>query len=162
MKSPQTRQRTCVPCIGRWVLNHWTTREALEVCFRDNYPKTLHLPGNEVMHLNFSSCSAWAQKLWHKGSVALRHVGSSQTRDQTHAPVLAGGFLTTEPPGKPWAEFWMMRMGTGKARGRPHQAGIQGCMMEQDGAAWQVCWGCLCLAAGLACYLLHELTSLCP
>ena len=25
--SSQTRGRTCVPCIGRWVLNHRTTRE---------------------------------------------------------------------------------------------------------------------------------------
>ena len=26
--SSQTRARTCVPCIGRWVLNHCATREA--------------------------------------------------------------------------------------------------------------------------------------
>ena len=25
--SSQTRDRTCVPCIGRRILNHWTTRE---------------------------------------------------------------------------------------------------------------------------------------
>ena len=25
--SPQTRNRTCVSCIGRWIFNHWTTRE---------------------------------------------------------------------------------------------------------------------------------------
>ena len=25
--SSQTRERTCVPCIGKWILNHWTTRE---------------------------------------------------------------------------------------------------------------------------------------
>ena len=25
--SSQTRDRTCVPCIARWILNHWTTRE---------------------------------------------------------------------------------------------------------------------------------------
>ena len=35
--------------------------------------------------------------------VALRHVESSQTRDQTHVSVLLGGFSTTEPPGKPLA-----------------------------------------------------------
>ena len=23
----QTRDRTCVPCIGRWILHHWTNRE---------------------------------------------------------------------------------------------------------------------------------------
>ena len=27
VKSSQTRNQTCVPCIGRWILNHWTTGE---------------------------------------------------------------------------------------------------------------------------------------
>ena len=27
MGSSQTRDQTCVPCIGRQILNHWTTRE---------------------------------------------------------------------------------------------------------------------------------------
>ena len=27
VKSSRTREQTCVPCTGRWVLNHWTTRE---------------------------------------------------------------------------------------------------------------------------------------
>ena len=31
--SSPTRDRTCVPCIGRWVLNHWTTREEPENVF---------------------------------------------------------------------------------------------------------------------------------
>ena len=35
------------------------------------------------------------------GLVALRHVGSSWMRDQTHVHTLAGRFFTTEPPGKP-------------------------------------------------------------
>ena len=35
--------------------------------------------------------------------VASQHVGSSRIRDRTRAPVLAGGFFTTEPPGKPHA-----------------------------------------------------------
>ena len=29
--SSKTRDRTCVPCIGRLILNHWTTREALDL-----------------------------------------------------------------------------------------------------------------------------------
>ena len=29
MESSRIRDRTQVPCIGRWVLNHWTTREVL-------------------------------------------------------------------------------------------------------------------------------------
>ena len=28
MESSQTSDRTYVPCIGRWILNHWTTRDA--------------------------------------------------------------------------------------------------------------------------------------
>ena len=26
---PNTKHQTPVPCIGRWILNHWTTRDAL-------------------------------------------------------------------------------------------------------------------------------------
>ena len=35
--SLQTRDRTYVPCIGRWILNHWTIREVIvffNVCSR--------------------------------------------------------------------------------------------------------------------------------
>ena len=42
-----------------------------------------------------------AQYLWGRGLVARRHVGSSQIRDPTVSPALVGGFLTTEPLGKP-------------------------------------------------------------
>ena len=31
VESSQTRDRTRVPCIGRWILYHWTTREVLWV-----------------------------------------------------------------------------------------------------------------------------------
>ena len=27
VESPQTRDRTCVPHVGRWIPNHWTTKE---------------------------------------------------------------------------------------------------------------------------------------
>ena len=30
VRSSPTRDRTCVPCTGEWILNHWTTREAPE------------------------------------------------------------------------------------------------------------------------------------
>ena len=55
----------------------------------------------------FSSCGSRALE-W-EGSVvvaqdliATRHVGSSWIRDGTPSPALAGGFSTTEPPGKAW------------------------------------------------------------
>ena len=32
--SSLARDRTCIPCIARCILNHWTTREALPIaCF---------------------------------------------------------------------------------------------------------------------------------
>ena len=34
MGSSRTRARTCVPCIGRRILNHCTTREALDLLFK--------------------------------------------------------------------------------------------------------------------------------
>ena len=34
--------------------------------------------------LGFSSCSTWAQQLWHMGWANRSHMESSQTRDQTH------------------------------------------------------------------------------
>ena len=33
--SSQTRDRTCVPCIGRQILSHWTARKAPNTCFND-------------------------------------------------------------------------------------------------------------------------------
>ena len=41
----------------------------------------------------FSRRSAWPQQLWWR-------VGSSQTKDRTISPALAGRFLTTRPAGK--------------------------------------------------------------
>ena len=46
------------------------------------------------------------QSLWCTGLVALRHVGSSWTRDRTHVPALAGKFLTTGPPGESPPPLW--------------------------------------------------------
>ena len=34
--SSQTRARTRVPCIGRWILNHCTTKEALPIHFKSS------------------------------------------------------------------------------------------------------------------------------
>ena len=48
----------------------------------------------------FGSCSPCAQQMWCTGLVALWHVGSSQTRDQTCVSSLADKFFTTELPRK--------------------------------------------------------------
>ena len=47
---------------------------------------------------DFSSCGMWAQYLWHTGLVALRHEGSSQTRNRNHVPCVSS--RTTAPLGK--------------------------------------------------------------
>ena len=47
----------------------------------------------------FGSSSPWAQKLWHTGSVALRHVGFPGPEIRPVSPASAGGFLTAGPPG---------------------------------------------------------------
>ena len=33
--SSPTRDQTCIPCIGRQILNHWTTREVPFITFLD-------------------------------------------------------------------------------------------------------------------------------
>ena len=48
-------------------------------------------------HVALPGFRAWPQQLWCTDLVAPQHVGSSQTM----SPALAGGFFTTEPPGKP-------------------------------------------------------------
>ena len=46
MGSSQTRDRTHVPCTGRWILNHWTTREVPPYLF----------PGPSLLWLSASLC----------------------------------------------------------------------------------------------------------
>ena len=85
---------------------------------------TLHRSARASHYRGLSCCGAQApdaqaQQLWLTGPVALRHVGSSQTRARTRVPCIgrqilnhcttreapAGGFLTTAPPGKPDQPF---------------------------------------------------------
>ena len=41
---PQARDRTYIHCVGRWILNHLTTREVLELLFLANIsPRQLRL-----------------------------------------------------------------------------------------------------------------------
>ena len=39
MQSSRTKDQTYVPCIGGWILNHWTTREVPIFCFILLYTK---------------------------------------------------------------------------------------------------------------------------
>ena len=75
----------------------------------------LQSTGSRVHKLN--NCGTWAQslwllgsrtqiqQLWSSGSVALWHVGSSQTRDRTYVSCIGRRNFTTEPPGKPKSFF---------------------------------------------------------
>ena len=54
---------------------------------------------------------AQAQQVWLTGPVALRHVGSSQTRLEPVSPALAGRFSTTALPGKPREAFFKQGVG---------------------------------------------------
>ena len=55
---------------------------------------------HRLWQLQLAHSKVCAQQLWCISLVTLMHVGSSWTRDQTHTPALAGGFLTTGQPGK--------------------------------------------------------------
>ena len=62
-----------------------------------------------------SSCCTWAEQLWLPGlegrlsncraHVQLAHGNLPRLGIKPMSPVLAGGFFTTEPPGKPY--FWL-------------------------------------------------------
>ena len=60
------------------------------LCSSCSYRELLSSKGARASH-----CRAWP--LGRAGLAALRRVGSSQIRDQTMSPALAGGFFTTEP-----------------------------------------------------------------
>ena len=51
-------------------------------------------------YTGFSSCCTQADELWPAGSVALQHVGSSQSRDGTHVPYLGRRIPILVPSGK--------------------------------------------------------------
>ena len=63
-----------------------------------------------LQQLWLAGSRAQAQQLWHTGLVAPRHVGSSRTNTlEPMFPALAGGFLTTAPPGKSLSVMFLMQ-----------------------------------------------------
>ena len=72
-------------------------------------------------HMGFSSRDMWAQllwlmgsrpqaqSLWHEGSAAPQHMGSSWIGLEPGTPALAGRFFTTELPSNPWVNFSMWK-----------------------------------------------------
>ena len=45
--SSRTREQSCTSYIGRWILYHWATLEALNTQVANNY---IHLPAHSPMH----------------------------------------------------------------------------------------------------------------
>ena len=53
--SSLTRGRTGVPCVARWILNHWTTREVPQ-CVIYNYSIVFRIAACEVPYVYFVPC----------------------------------------------------------------------------------------------------------
>lgn len=70
--SSPTRDQTHVPCIGSWVLNHWTTREILIYLFlvtqmtQENklYKKAKVQKSNRVESHFSKHCCSFIQEIW--------------------------------------------------------------------------------------------------
>ena len=73
--SSVTRDWTCVPCIGRMILNHWTTREVSWRLFW-NTDSSFHFLSLSVLCFQFyyySSSHVWMWELDHKEGWALKN-----------------------------------------------------------------------------------------
>ena len=73
--SSRTRARTCVPCIGRWILNHCAAREALCILL---LIKSAHSAG-EAASFHSPPCPGRTTKLelgWRKGKEVIDGISS--------------------------------------------------------------------------------------
>ena len=65
--SSQPRDRTCVSCMGRWILNHWATRER-----HHTHTHTHTVESYSVVKKRIKQCAlqqqGWTQRLSHEGS----------------------------------------------------------------------------------------------
>ena len=76
-------------CCGAWALGTWASvvvAHGLSSC------------GSRALECRLSSCGAWAQLLCGKWDLPRPGL-------EPMSPALTGGFLTTEPPAKPWFSF---------------------------------------------------------
>ena len=116
------RDQTCTPCLGRWSLNHWTAQEVprsyklrIPSCWgKTNWELRLTFVcvGYIYLYLLLSlfSCYVMSDSLATPYTVAHQAPlsmgfsfsrGSSQPRDWTCIPCIAGRVFTTESPEKP-------------------------------------------------------------
>ena len=55
--SSQTRDQTHIPCIGRWILNHWTTREVQQFFFCIQNPTSASVTNYSPFCLSPQNCA---------------------------------------------------------------------------------------------------------
>jgi len=75
--SSQTRDWTHVPCIGRWILNHWTTREILPLFLQPLQHLSECLTQRKCINwVNTDCCNRHPRILvtWHNESLFLTNV----------------------------------------------------------------------------------------
>ena len=75
--SSLTRARTHIPCIGRWILNHWTTREVQkESLFKVNWLiQWSYVTESQLSQKCQSKCSTW-YGLQHNYLLAQQKIGT--------------------------------------------------------------------------------------
>ena len=84
---------------GEWeLLSTWGARASHCSSFSCRRPRAL---GTQVSEVGGWQALSTGSVAVGTGLVSPQHVGSSWIRDLTMSPILAGGFFTTEPAGKP-------------------------------------------------------------
>ena len=73
MGSSRSRDSTCVPCVGKWILNHWTTREILPQVLVAGIDNALSVCTSspfrgEVAHAPARTCLPLLQACWGHGA----------------------------------------------------------------------------------------------
>jgi len=77
--SSQTRDGTYVPCIGRWILNHWTTREVQHWLYLNKgFTAEDKSRRKNENHLEIVSCVKVEYEnigLFHRNTTVILHIG---------------------------------------------------------------------------------------
>ena len=94
--SSQTRDRTCVPCVGRHILNHWTTREAPLVHLFPRLLRTVPSQGRS----DFVSLPR----------LLSIYVGNSLSLPQGSHPPDSDSTLPHPSPSRPCGSSWLISM----------------------------------------------------
>jgi len=80
--SSQTRDQTRVPCIARWILNHWPTREAPKM----DFISPLILQKMEGQWLYFLSSKCFANTDSKEMFLGVNEIWKIRQRHQTRGP----------------------------------------------------------------------------